>query len=66
MQRYEVSDERPNFFAKRIERIKKNYVFRIEKMTETKYKSSGNGTWTELKINMNWTKNKHGLNQNGT
>ncbi len=38
MQRYEVSDERPNFFAKRIERIKKNHVFRIEKMTETKYK----------------------------
>lgn len=38
MQRYEVSDERPNFFAKRIERIKKNRVFRIEKMTETKYK----------------------------
>ena len=38
MQRYEVSDERPNFFAKRIERIKKNHVFRIEKMTKTEDK----------------------------
>jgi len=37
MQRYEVSDERPNFFAKRIERIKKNSVFRIEKLIEMEY-----------------------------